>query len=310
MLGSDQRTVILALVHGYSRIHLHPFVQSLEDAGYRGRLVFFHSGVGSDAIDHWRNLGIEVIPSGFQMSRVRESWRREWGVLRRLPLVLRRALFKELCPMAMFRYFVYRSFLMHESGVVERVMLTDARDVFFQRDPFALALGDGVHVFEEDRCQTLGTEPCNRRWMDRYFSRQTVEMLGREPILCSGTILGDFKPLVEFLKCFIDFATTVQQIGSPWDGIDQPVFNVLIRQSRCPPVRVHRNGDSAVLTAGIMVPERIRFDPDDRIVNDRGEVIPVVHQLDRHPALNQNLMRNLRRDRTWFCPARRERLVF
>jgi hypothetical protein len=59
-----------------------------------------------------------------------------------------------------------------------------------------------------------------------------------------------------------------------------------------------------------MVPERIRFDPDDRIVNDRGEVIPVVHQLDRHPALNQNLMRNLRRDRTWFCPARRERLVF
>lgn len=293
MLGSDAKEAILTLVHGYSQLQLHAMIESLRRTGYVGRFVVFHSQVAPVDLQCWRRLGIETIPSGFWLSGFRESMRKKWWAFRWLPQGLRHRLFKELCSMAMFRHFVYLSFLERQSGGLERVMLTDARDVLFQRVPFIPAVSRGVHVFEEDRSQTLGTQPWNQHWLRYCFGRRMVETLRDEPILCAGIIIGETSPLIDFLRYFIRVATRVRRTGSRDGGGDQAVFNVVVRQSRCPEVRIHANSESAVLTAGLMPAARISFNSAGRVVNDLDEVVPVIHQLDRHSDLERKLIDSL-----------------
>ena len=171
--------------------------------------------------------------------------------------------------------------------------MADARDTVFQASPASSALAAGVHLFEEDASQTLGTEPFNRHWVDYYFDQQTVDAVRAKPIICAGTIIGEVGPLLDLLRCVVNLATTVRRLGSRNSGGDQAILNVAVRQLHSPPVRVHRNGEAGVLNAGIMSPEKIRFDSDGWVVNAVGEVIAVVHQLDRHRSLNERLLAKL-----------------
>lgn len=290
MFGSDSQNAILAFVHRYSRRQLHPMVESLRRTGYSGRLVFFHSQVAPEELAYWRTLGIETVPSGFRLSRFRESMRKKWWAVQWLPFVLRQAIFRELCAMLVYRYYDYLGFLEREGGRLKLAMLTDVRDVLFQAKPFIPEVAGGIHAFEEDRCHTMGSEPFNRHWLEYSFSRRLADSVRNEPILCAGTVVGDAQSMVDLLQHILAVATTIRRLGSRQSGGDQVVFNVALRKSECPPVQIHRNGERAVLTAGIMAPEKIQFSPDGWIVNQAHEVIPVLHQLDRHSQLNERVL--------------------
>ncbi len=53
------------------------------------------------------------------------------------------------------RFILYYEFLAEHRGEFENVLLTDSRDIFFQRDPFADNLGPGLHCFLESHTQFI-----------------------------------------------------------------------------------------------------------------------------------------------------------
>jgi protein involved in polysaccharide export with SLBB domain len=78
-------------------------------------------------------------------------------------------------------------------------------------------------------------------------------------------------------------------------GGDQGIHNYLLIQKRLPGVTVHPNRHAPVLTMGVMNPGEVRFNAADEVLNENGEVAPVLHQYDRLPEVKQRLLAGLGR---------------
>ena len=132
----------------------------------------------------------------------------------------------------------------------DAVMLSDARDVVFQRDPFpvmwsryfnvgdaqgrgwtaaaAARLPPSLVAAQEARTMTLEQEDWNRSWVHYCYYYLGEAMVGKQWILCSGTTMGNEKGIRAYLAAMQDGATRCMDIG--WEkGMDQGIHNVLLR---------------------------------------------------------------------------------
>ena len=93
---------------------------------------------------------------------------------------------------SVFRVGVYQKWL--ESGEYNRVLISDARDVYFQDDPFRdLPEMDAPEVmfFTEHDSKRFFKESINTAWVTACFGHAKVrEIMYDKPVFCSGTILG------------------------------------------------------------------------------------------------------------------------
>jgi hypothetical protein len=270
-------------VHGYRWADVAGFVRSLRRTGFTGEILFFCSGVAEEELEQFRRAGVRVEPSPYRHRRIKKRWAKAWPLLRRLPAGARRGALARIAQVMVLRHLLYHRRLLAEGHRYRSVLLADVRDVWFQADPFQASLGPGVHVFEEAAGRTIGSEPSNSYWARQAFDDATLQWLLAEPILCSGTILGTAPALAGFLGHFLDCFNRARRIIAA--GIDQGVFNYAARTYKGSDLTTHRNGESAVLTMGIMGRGEIHCDAAGRIVRADGSVIPVLHQYDRHPDL-------------------------
>ena len=186
------------------------------------------------------------------------------------------------------RYFHYYDFLTTTETEYESVMLTDTRDVFFQRDPFDFEVGDSVDCFLEDDGHCLSDEAKNAIWIRMVYGERTLEEIGRNLISCSGVTIGSYAAVVAYLRVMVEWLTRLER---QVPGIDQAVHNYVIYKGLVPNLRLVRNGRGPVLTMGIMP----RVEPDD-LVGPDGRPYNVLHQYDRHPRIKELLLNRLEED--------------
>ena len=164
----------------------------------------------------------------------------------------------------------------------DRVMLTDVKDVFFQRDPFAFDDGGAaLCVFEEDRSLRIADCPLNATWLVRAFGEVALGHLADRPILCSGTTSGRIEGIAAYCDAMVE---TLRGRGVTWIGGDQGVHNFLVYTGRFGTARAFLNEDGPVLTLAARR-EVLKRNPSGFLVNRAGEVPNVLHQYDRSPAL-------------------------
>jgi hypothetical protein len=276
-------------VHGYCWEDVAGFVRSLRRTGFPGEIRFFCSAVAEEELEQFRAAGVQVEHSPYRHLRLKKRWAKAWPLLRRLPARARRGALARIAQVMILRHLLYHRRLLAEGHRYHSVLLTDVRDVWFQADPFAAELAPGVHVFEEAVGRTIGSEPYNANWVRQAFEGPTLQRLLAEPILCAGTILGTTPALAGFLGHFLDCFSHARQIHP--SGMDQGVFNCAARTYQGTDLFTHSNGESAVLTMGIMSQADVQRDAAGRIVRADGSVIPVLHQFDRHPELLAQLAR-------------------
>src|SRR4051794_733672 len=172
---------------GLGADQVRPLLASLEHCGYSGDVVLFVGG------RLHRELRREPLPAGVRLVRKRSllplNFRRVadsralWALWRPVQIVswtamkaigraplpararlrLQVAMAQMVCTPMDARFFHYLRFL--EVHPYEHVLLTDVRDVLFQRDPFADIPPDGLAVSIETRRYTIATEHHNRTWL-------------------------------------------------------------------------------------------------------------------------------------------------
>jgi hypothetical protein len=286
---------VLGYIHEYRWGTIAPFVNSLRDTGYSGEICLFASGIDGETQTTIQTKGVKILDSPFRKSPFRNWMAKRWEVLKTAPFFIRRRILKSILESVMLRHFLYEEYLSRHGKNYRHVLLSDVRDVVFQDNPFTNIACGGVHFFEEAVGRTIASEPYNSGWMRALFGEKVFSEFAEKPIICSGTILGESRALAAFMSHLIRILATVR-VFQPYG--DQAAVNVAVRRYKNNEIYIHKNGESAVLTMGIMPLSDICLDGRGRIVRPDGQVIPVLHQYDRHPSV----CRKAAVLQKWLCP--------
>ncbi len=252
----SKNTLILGLAAGFHYGDLRPFIVSLEQTGYSGRCVLFVSPTTRD-IERIQQHGICCV----RFQRPQESAH---------------------IPYNAFRYFLYKDYLLSVEKNYDRILLTDTRDVIFQRDPFSFAWSPGLNVTLEDRSMRIRDCPHMVRWTGNHLGGPALRQIQQQNISCSGTIIGDPEAVSSYLRQMTELLVPFSP-RQRMAGYDQGVHNYLLHTRELHQTKIHDNA-GPIFTLGYKreLPSR---DAHGNILNESGRSAVLVHQYDRHKDL-------------------------
>jgi hypothetical protein len=303
-MSSTERSVVLGAYASLPARDLEPFARSLRATGFRGSLAVVAGRLAPEERAALGALADDVVDVDAEYARNLPLAR---GLLARMrptraarrayaPLfgAVARGLGGRAAPsrwagleyhlegLQALRYGHYLRYLRERAPEADLVMITDLRDVVFQRDPFADPV-DGLELYLEDGSVRIGHDFFNTRWIANLYGPGEVEALRDSPVSCSGTVVGTRDAMLAYLEAMT--GEIARQAGRPLGCHDQAIHNVLFHRGRLPDPRAVVNATGRILTMGMM--SGYRTAPDGSVLNDDGSVPAVLHQWDRHGALAQ-----------------------
>lgn len=293
----ETRNLILTTVQGADFDYVAPFIFSLKRTGYRGRLVIFASAMKGDAVAQLEHHGATVIPFRFFHKRFQKTLAWPWPCWRKFfaadtAPTLQEKFAHAVLPFFYRRHLLYLQFLRKHHDEFDRIFLTDARDVCFQADPFLWNPADGLHFFLEEPANTIRVCGLQKNWTENQFGRSDAEAHLDQIISCAGTVFGDADGMLAYLSKMVALATQSRRLRKIVAD-DQGIHNYMLRENLLPRVSIHENRRSAVLTTGTMRMTDFRMNELGQLLDESGNVIPVVHQYDRLPELKKHLLARL-----------------
>lgn len=294
-----------ALILGaYSHLPIHmlePFARSLKATGFEGRFHVVAAGYDRDQLRRLAALADHVHPVDDAYDRVLPRTCAALGLARR-QRGLRRfypSLFKAVCRAASerdslnrwrnlefgleglqsLRYIHYYQCLVDEAVDPDAVMITDLRDVVFQRDPFSDPV-TGLELYLEDGSERIGGDGFNTRWLRELYGEEFVNARRGQLLSCSGVVVGTRGAMLAYLAEMIDGIIWRRR---PMGCHDQGVHNALIQTGRLPSAQLIPNQTGRVLTLGRM--GTFRTNDDGLLLNADDSIPAVLHQWDRHASL-------------------------
>jgi glycosyltransferase involved in cell wall biosynthesis len=298
--------LILALADGMTAPQLEPFLRSTVILPERPEIMFFCGNLDAETVALLDHYQVRIAPfrslwAGTRRSRnltfttaIRTAMAATRLTTRlfalrgpRRPLEVQRRIIGPLLPPGHARFFLYLEAIEALYPRVERVFLTDVRDVVLQADPFAFS-EDKLWVFEEDIRAGMQFSELNRRWYLKTFGGRAWRRIERFPSICAGTVLGSREAIVRYLRVL-----TAMMVARPpvvWG--DQAIHNFVCRHGLVP-AEIVANETGAVLTLQSVAEEELRYDNEGRVLNAAGEPYPVLHMYDRLPQLRERVLERL-----------------
>jgi hypothetical protein len=251
--------LVLGMFGGYPADDAKPFLRSLRAGGYAGEVVLLLHRNPPGTADALRELGAAALP--VELPDVPEV--RSYNVAR------------------------YRCFgeLLARRGDLRQVLVCDVRDVVFQRNPFDGANGAELELFLEHPAKSIGQCLWTSSWVRYRYGDDALPPLAPSPVVCSGAVLGTRPAVLAYLRQVDAELPSALRATNYMAGYDQGVVNHLAHSGRIPAARIHPFRGARVLHLGNAPVDSIRLDEGGRVVNPEGEVVALVHQYDRHPAL-------------------------
>jgi hypothetical protein len=310
---STGANLILGLAEGMTAGQLDPFLRSTLALRERPEIMLFGGKFDDDTMALLDEYRVRIAPFRSLWEGTRRRRNRAFTAavraatvavrvttplfgLRgpRRPVEVQRRLIGPLLPPLHARFFAYLEALETLYPGVQRVFLTDVRDVVFQADPFDFT-EDKVWAFEEDLRAGMQFSPLNRSWYVDTFGRGAWRKVERSPTICAGTILGGREAMLRYLRTL----TAVMMTRPPVVGGDQAIHNYVCRQGLVP-VDIVPNEVGPVLTLQSMADAELRYDAEGRVVNRAGDPYPVLHMYDRIPELRRRVLARLGMDAEQF----------
>lgn len=205
--------------------------------------------------------------------------------------------------------------MLDDPQMVDRVIITDVRDVVFQDNPtewldhFFLA---GFDLVVGSENLTYENEPWGKNNITQAFGEYFYDRKKDAPIYCAGVIGGDMDSLKDFCLNLWLVCRGLNPNVPGGGGPDQAAMNILLDLETHKYSTLFTNPNSGwVLHAGTSLPaiqagsggigEAYRYDPNMKIdfledieyttigdfVRVNGEKVTVLHQWDRVPAWKQ-----------------------
>lgn len=162
---------------------------------------------------------------------------------------------------------------------IRSVLITDVRDVLFQKPPFA-PQPTALEVFVEgDR---LGDHAFNMKYLRALIGEAMAAALAVAPSICVGTVMGPRAEVVHFCRMVLMLAAIPRSEFGGAFGADQAACNIAVHMGL---VEAEvRDNYGRVATIGLTSGDALSL-RDGEVVNPDGSVSAIVHQHDRHPPL-------------------------
>ena len=305
-MTSTPSSLVLGCAYGLPAASLRPFACSLRATGYRGQIGLVLGHYGADELSAVESLADIVIKTDDEYESVNTTLLKTLRAVR-VPFDRRGFAYPALFRTAVRLTRGRRSVRAYERSIeynleglmalrhghyhrivaaredVDQVLITDVRDVFFQRDPFEPCVA-GLEVYLEPSKHTIGREPFNTAMIRRLYGRRTLAALAGEVASCAGTVIGPRQQIVRYLY---EMSHEITRHRCPIGAYDQGVHNYLLRLGRLGHATMVRNGTGRVLTMNGMT--RFARAADGAIMNCDGSLPAVLHQYDRFPDLWREL---------------------
>jgi len=194
-------------------------------------------------------------------------------------------------PVDTYRMHLCYEYLQKSGKKYETVILSDIRDVIFQKDPRGIQHSE-LDCYLEDDSMTIGKCPCNSQGFRESYGEEVLEKLKDKRISCSGVQIGTKEGIKYYLRSIIDEAL---RTGFRGFGVSQDIQNYLIHNNKLK-CRLVENDQGDVYTVGhvpgIFIKEHVIYDR-------KGQVPYIVHQYDRHIAMLNDYGRENIRELLW-----------
>jgi hypothetical protein len=258
----DARRLVLGLGIGYEVEQLRVFVESLRATGYSGDAMMIVKWPALEVSRYLRRHGFDVV----RVFQTRSFSRSIHGR----------------------RYGIYARYLRARAGRYDQVMMSDTRDVVFQKNPFDGITAPNCHFYLEAASKLIGDEPTNRRWMHGVLPPDQAKALDACRICCGGITIGSTAALLDYLDRMARMVKAIpfriyREIGH---GYDQAPHNVLaFLTPELAPILVENNRHIATMA---LEPRSLyRIDERARITLADGHMPAISHQYDRFDDLRQ-----------------------
>jgi hypothetical protein len=288
--------VILGLCANYSIDQLAPFVTSLRATDFNGEVTFFVDRLSGDTKRFLHAHDCRTIPfHSIRHFRGAQTTRRLVARAIRTfcpasPSTKVRSFVTRLWHCAASRYFLYATYLENTNGRFEKVLLTDVRDVVFQRDPFDFLMRGAMCAFQESLAR-IGDDYFNSQWIIDGFGKKVFQKLSHRPVYCSGVTIGTTSGVLGYLAAMTKELTI--RVG--FMGYDQGIHNYLVHTDAIPDLAHYTNWTGPVLTLGTVPEQELAMPADGLLRNHDGAIVNVIHQYDRQPTIAPRVLGRISR---------------
>jgi hypothetical protein len=278
------RPLIMGAVRRLGVEELQPFIKSLRASGYQGDCVLFTTSVSASTLRYLHDQKIRTVPFFYPAVRNHQPflygwkiWKPLFGLLREQETKLKLA--RLVWDLFFLRFLFYRNYLRtHEEYT--HIMITDVRDVIFQKDPFIwMGQKQGVFCFEEASGLTIGNSSANSQMVREVFGANGLAQICHQQVSCAGITFGTRTSLLRYLQSFLDLALQAKNLW-PCSGSDQGIHNYIIHQIGIPALQLVNN-EGPVFTMGCVPRNQIRQNSLGQVINYEGTAYPILHQYDR-----------------------------
>lgn len=191
------------------------------------------------------------------------------------------------------RFLLARQFLTQVAQHYDYVMLTDSRDVIFQRDPFA-SLPKGLTTGLESGL--VRDQSANCEWLQHLFGDDPTFPMAyvlANKVICAGVTLGDTASVAAYLErlCAEIMDKLPRIIHRPY--IDQGFHIGLLRSGQISGALLTPNGEDCIATLCTSDLSEFNQDPAGALLAANGRPVSIVHQYDRHQDLANKLLKSV-----------------
>ena len=256
--------IILGCITKYKPEDIRPFVESIEETGYKGKKIMMVYVVPQETIDYLKSKAWELYQNELQQHIILQRFRDIYKLLEQFPN--------------------------------EDVIWCDVKDVIFQTDPtdwIELNMDGSIMAFSE--CITMKDDPWACVNSGTSFPMEW-EWLQNKVSYCAGTIVGDSDYLRDL---FINIYRWSMTTANSEQLSDQAAYNVLINLypfMDC--VQKVKQEEGFVTQLGTVLVKKDEFkdvlleptpivSSDYIVSNQKGEPFCLVHQYDRIPEFKE-----------------------
>jgi hypothetical protein len=294
----NRKEVILGTLRNLDTESIQPFFDSLKRTGYNGDVVMFCNSLSQETLAYLRSHGVKTIPFRYWAIRNHQPMLLFWPLWKRIIALLpgfkaKAFVARRVWFLFYLRFLMYYEFLLQQPKY-SRVMITDVRDVWFQKNPFEWMRGQqGVFCFEELEGRTIGKCPSNSVMMYEAVGSKKAKLMANLQISCAGVTLGTRNEIIHYLKRFCELAFNAYAPKTS-TGSDQGIHNWIIYQESIPSLRLINNS-GPVYTMGLCKENKIVLSANGQVVNSCAVdgIPPVLHQYDRFPKVTNRLLESL-----------------
>lgn len=244
-----EKNLVLTLGTNYKLYQIESFFKSLRSAGYKGDIVLFYNNLGRSVLKKLRSYGVNLI-----------KFNKNVFVKKRIHLMN-------------YRFKLFHDFLVGSKDVYNKVLITDLRDVVFQKDPFDYPDYSKINYFYEDR--KIRDSNINSYVVKQASNVQTYNKISQKNIICAGTTIGNSREIINYLK-IMSKKLTESRIP-----IDQGYHNIIFHTKKISGSKGFFNYYGPVLTLSDLKINKEDMDQKGRLINKDRSIINIVHQYDR-----------------------------